>query len=118
MALLIVSAQAVSGAASPGTAGPAFLAASVTDADGRPVAAIPEAAFTFFAVIAPGGVSEPMTGLLNNDPGPRGLYMFSLFRGAAAPTDVWDAGSYVVSVAIADTAGQGQALAAFHISSK
>src|SRR5262245_30076379 len=94
MASLQVSTTIVTGAASPGSAGPAFAAVSVTDENGVPVSGQSDDKFRFAVIANPGGEPEPMTHRLNTERGD-GFYLASLFRRSGHPSDPWEAGAYM-----------------------
>jgi hypothetical protein len=114
MASLQVSATIVTGAASPGSAGPAFAAVSVTDENGVPVSGQSDDNFRFTVIANPGGEPEPMTHRLNTERGD-GFYLASLFRRSGQLSDTWAAGDYLTGVQVNISSRRGQTVATLHI---
>jgi hypothetical protein len=114
MASLQVSTTIVTGAASPGSAGPAFAAVSVTDENGVPVSGQSDDKFRFAVIANPGGEPEPMTHRLNTERGD-GFYLASLFRRFGQVSDTWEAGDYLVGIQVDISGRRGQTVAILHI---
>jgi len=114
MASLQVSTTIVTGVASPGLAGPAFAAVSVTDENGVPVSGQSDDKFRFTVIANPGGEPEPMTHRLNRERGD-GFYLASLFRRSGQLSDTWAAGDYLAGVQVNISGSCGQTLATLHI---
>jgi hypothetical protein len=113
MAALQVSAEIVAGVASPGLAGPAFAAVSVTNLDGAPLS-LDENKFRFTVIATPGGVPEAMTHRLNT-PRDDGFHLFSLFPRTGHISERWGAGDYLVGIQVNDPSGRGQTLGVLHV---
>lgn len=114
MASLQVSTTIVTGGASPGSAGPAFAAVSVTDENGVPVSGQSDDKFRFTVIANPGGEPEPMKHRLNRERGD-GFYLASLFRRSGQLSDTWAAGDYLVGVQVNTPDRRGQTVAILHI---
>jgi hypothetical protein len=100
-------------AAREGTAGPAFGAVSVVDADGNPIVQLQETAFRFAVIAKPGAKGEPMAHKLNQEA--NGFYMFTLFPGTGGLDQRWDHGDYLVGVQVKDASQQGQAIGVLRV---
>src|SRR5215471_16280543 len=114
MPSLQISTTIVTGVASPGSAGPAFAAVSVTDENGVPVSGQSDDKFRFAVIANPGGEPEPMTHRLNTERGD-GFYLASLFRRFGQVSDTWEAGDYLVGIQVDISGRRGQTVAILHI---
>lgn len=107
MARLIVTAFSEDSIAAPGNRQPNYIVASVTDANGAPIAGLGASNFKVDPmIVGPGGALVNITGVTAGR-----LPGFYHINVLPIRTETWKKGVYIFAVAVAKGADKGQTLA-------